>query len=335
MAAALRVFSALAIIAVSTALPADHELLKVDPGPRYQYMSSPEGVELVDLAWKPSDLLETARFDAETQVFFHLFTRANPTVSQPLLLGVQDILDASNFDASKKTVVIVHGWRNTPLHDFNVYLVHAYLQAEDVNMIMVDWSIGAGALYVVAMANNIRTGEQVAKFVTWLNSATGASLDNYHMIGHSLGGHQVGIIGRNLGGEVAYITALDPAMPGWIVNPSGFKPTDGKYTEAIHTDLGFAGRVRPVADVDFYPNQGFNMPGCETKHCSHHKCIFYMAESLMNGGFTGQRCDSLWQALTRNCASSDTLPMGGTTAKPGATGIYYLTTNPLPPYSQG
>ncbi|KAF9805134.1 hypothetical protein SFRURICE_013327 [Spodoptera frugiperda] len=201
-------------------------------------------------------------------------------------------------------------------------------------MIMVDWSIGAGALYVVAMANNIRTGEQVAKFVTWLNSATGASLDNYHMIGHSLGGHQVGIIGRNLGGEVAYITALDPAMPGWIINPSGFKPTDGKYTEAIHTDLGFAGRVRPVADVDFYPNQGFNMPGCETKHCSHHKYIFYMAESLMSGGFTGQRCDSLWQALTRNCASSDSLPMGGTTGKPGATGIYYLTTNPLPPYSQ-
>ncbi|XP_022831045.1 pancreatic lipase-related protein 2-like [Spodoptera litura] len=269
-AAVLGVF--LAILAVTAALPEDHELMKVDPGPRYQYMSSPEGTELVDLAWKPSDLLEAAKYNVETQVFFHLFTRANPTVSQPLLLGVPHILAASNFDPSKKTVVIAHGWRNTPLHDFNVYLVHAYLQAEDINMIMVDWSIGAGALYIVAIANNIRTGEHVAKFITWLNSETGASLDNYHLIGHSLGGHQVGIIGRNLGGEVPYITC---------------------------------------------------------------KCIFYLAESLIRGGFTGQRCDSLWQALTGNCASSDTLPMGGTTAKPGATGIYYLTTNAQSPFSQG
>ncbi|KAH9627654.1 hypothetical protein HF086_009804 [Spodoptera exigua] len=205
----------LALLAVSSALPVDHVIMKADPGPRYQYVVGPDGAELVDLWWKASDLIEARRFNAETQVFFHLFTRSNPTVSQPLVLGVQDILAASNFDASKKTVFLVHGWRNTPHHDFNVHLIHAYLVAEDVNLIMVDWSIGAGAIYIVAIANSIRS-------------------------------------------------ALDPALPGWIINPSAFKSTDGKYTEVIHTDLGFAGRIRPLGDVDFYPNRGFNMPGCAT-----------------------------------------------------------------------
>ncbi|XP_022831053.1 pancreatic triacylglycerol lipase-like, partial [Spodoptera litura] len=178
--------------------------------------------------------------------------------------------------------------------------------------------------------------KHVAKFITWLNSETGASLDNYHLIGHSLGGQQVGIIGRNLGGEVAYITALDPAMPGWTLNPYGFKSTDGKYTEVIHTNVGLAGRASALGDVDFYPNQGFNMPGCGLNpSCSHHRCIFYMAESLVSGGFTGQRCDSIFQLVKKDCDESDTLPMGGPTAKTGATGIYYLTTNDESPYSQG
>ncbi|KAJ8704794.1 hypothetical protein PYW08_012114 [Mythimna loreyi] len=210
-----------------------------------------------------------------------------------------------------------------------------YLAAEDVNLIMVDWSIGAGVDYIVALNNTIRSGEHVARFITWLNSASGAKLDRYHVIGHSLGAHQAGIIGRHLGGGLAYITALDPALPGWITNPSSFRPSDGVYTEVIHTDAGFSGLLSPVGDVDFYPNGGRNMPGCSTSNCSHHRCIFYMAESLISGGFTGTSCDILAGALTGNCTSSDTLKMGGLTAKPGSSGLYYLTTNAEFPFSQG
>ncbi|KAJ8704796.1 hypothetical protein PYW08_012116 [Mythimna loreyi] len=306
------------IFSVLSALPTEHVISKLDPsGPRFQYMNGPDGPELVDLWLKTNDLLAAARYDPDVNNGYHLFTRSNPTTSQPIPLGGTSYLKASNFDASKKTVFLVHGWRNTPVSDFNVYLVHAYLAAEDVNLIMVDWSIGAGVEYIVALNNTIRSGEHVARFITWLNSASGAKLDRYHVIGHSLGAHQAGIIGRHLGGGLAYITALDPALPGWITNPSSFRPSDGIYTEVMHTDAGISGLLSPVGDVDFYPNGGRNMPGCSSSNCSHHRCIFYMAESLISGGFTGTRCDILAGALTGNCTSSDTLKMGGLTAKPG------------------
>ena len=54
---------------------------------------------------------------------------------------------------------------------------------------------------------NFSAGEHVAKYISWLNAASGARLDNYHIIGHSLGGHQVGVIGRQLRGQVPYITS--------------------------------------------------------------------------------------------------------------------------------
>ncbi|KAJ8706734.1 hypothetical protein PYW07_012812 [Mythimna separata] len=376
-----------AILAGISALPTDHVIYKLDPsGPRYQYMNSPAGPELVDLWMKTSDVLSAARYNPEVNNGYHLFTRSNPTTSQPIPLGGHSILKASNFDAKKKTVFLVHGWRNTPVSDFNVYLIHgqlrpttsqpiplrghsnlkasnfdakkktvflvhgwrntpvsdfnvylihAYLAAEDVNIILVDWSIGAGQTYMVALNNSIRSAEHVARFITWLNGASGAKLDNYHVIGHSLGAHQSGIVGRQLGGGLAYITALDPALPGWITNPSSFRATDGVYTEVIHTDAGFSGLLSPVGDVDFYPNGGRNMPGCDDWNCGHHRCIFYMAESLTSGGFTGTRCEILAAALTGNCTSTDTLKMGGRTAKTGSSGLYYLPTNANSPFSQG
>uniref|UniRef100_A0A2A4K841 Lipase domain-containing protein n=1 Tax=Heliothis virescens TaxID=7102 RepID=A0A2A4K841_HELVI len=304
------------------------------PGPRYQYMSTPDGAELVDSWLTSSHLLLAARYNPAGDNAYHLFTRNNPTVSQPIPYGADAILQASHFDPHKKTVFIVHGWKNTPLSLFNVQMVHAYIAAEDVNLIMVDWSAGAAGDYMTSLLNVARSAEHVASYIQWLNSASGATLQNYHIVGHSLGGHQAGIIGRLLGGHVAYITSLDPAMPGWILNPNGFQPSDGVYTEVMHTNGGVFGKIAPVGDVDFYPNGGINMPGCGDNDCSHHRAIYYMAESLTSGGFTAHRCDDLAAALGGNCSQTDRLNMGGVHAKTGSTGIYFLTTNAGPPFSQ-
>ncbi|KAJ8704821.1 hypothetical protein PYW08_012141 [Mythimna loreyi] len=322
-------------LAVSAALPADHVISKPVPGPRYQYMSTPDGPELVDMWVKTSDLLAAARFNPDTQNNYHLFTRSNRVVSQPIPFRNDAVLRASNFNANRKTVFLVHGWRNTPTSDFNVHLVAAYLNAQDVNVIMVDWSFGASGDYWVALPNTVTSGESVARYITWLNQVTGANLNNYHIIGHSLGGHQVGVIGRNLGGRVPYITSLDPAMPGWLTHSQAFRRTDGIYTEVMHTDAGFYGLTSPAGDVDFYPNGGAHMPGCNDRDCSHHQCIFYMAESLTRGGFTGRRCDNLSQAQNGNCNAAGTLRMGGVSAKTGNSGLFWLRTNAWSPYSQG
>ncbi|XP_026747546.1 lipase member H-like [Trichoplusia ni] len=210
------------------------------------------------------------------------------------------------------------------------------LAGADVNVIAVDWYAGAGSInYFAAVRNTEPSGVSVAKFITWLNLETGASLSNYFLIGHSLGGHQVGIVGRNLGGQVPYILSIDPASPGWNFKPERFQKTDGIYTEVIHSNAGLMGYLVPLGDVDIYPNGGIDMPGCITPMCSHDKAVYYIAESMASGGFTAQECSSFFAAIRNKCNLPGSLKMGGLEPKTGISGVYRVDTNAFSPYSMG
>ncbi|KAJ8704822.1 hypothetical protein PYW08_012142 [Mythimna loreyi] len=325
------------VFAVTSALPYDPVIRKLDDGLRYQYVQGPDGsLHLVDLWGTVSDLAAAARYNPDMQNVYHLYTRQNPTVSQPIVVGFDALLALTNFDSSKRTIILLHGWLDDVTSEFNRALVPGFLSAEDVNVIVVDWSAGAGSInYFTALANTLPSGVSVARFITWLNTASGASLSKYHVVGHSLGGHQAGIIGRNVGGQIAYITALDAAYPGWANNVHKFTSTDGVYTEAIHTNAGLLGYFNPLAQVDFYPNGGIDMPGCSSQECSHKRSFFYFKESVESGGFTGRRCASVITAVAGNCVLWGSLNMGGLVPKTGQTGIFHLETNAAPPFSQG
>lgn len=85
--------------------------------------------------------------------------------------------------------------------------ISVFLAAEDVNIIVLDWSLGASAFDPrILNRNTIASGAAVGAFINWLNQESGSSPVMYHIIGHGVGGHQAGIIGRNVDGDVAYIT---------------------------------------------------------------------------------------------------------------------------------
>ncbi|XP_037298371.1 lipase member H-like [Manduca sexta] len=329
---AMRVLVVIGIAIATARASQDAVLARLDPGPRYQYVSGENGIELQDLWLKSRDIEEAGYYDPDYHNGYHLFTRSNPSTSQPLPRGYKDTLAKSYYDPRKRTIVLVHGWQNTPTSQFHVVLIPAFLEAEDVNVIMTDWSVGAAGNYLPALLNCIRSGESVAKYLQWLVEESGGDLSRFHLVGHSLGGHQVGIIGRNLGGVVPYITSLDPALPGWITNPNRFKADDGLYTEVMHTNAGVSGFLTALGHVDFYPNGGVNMPGCADRSCSHHRCNYYLAESL-KGRFLGSQCDNLASALIGDC-DGRTLNMGGLTPKPEYTGLYHVETNAYSPFSK-
>ncbi|KAF9408316.1 hypothetical protein HW555_011953 [Spodoptera exigua] len=297
---------------------------------RYQHIQDDVGrLHLIDF-WAP-DTDFSARYNPDTQNQYHLFTRKNPTVSQPLVRGLEDLVKSSNFDASLRPAILIHGWGDDARGSFNAAVLAAFLAAEDMNVIVVDWSAGNSGLNLVrAVQNTILSGASVARFILWLNSVTGANLSQYHVVGYSLGGHQAGAVGRNLGGMVAYITALDPARPLFENNPDKFASSDAVYTEVIHTNGGGLGYLEPLGDVDFYPNGGVKMAGCLTSLVFH-----YFAESIRGGVFTGSKCKSYQHAVNGDCPSEDTLLMGGVKPKTGYSGVYYLQTNSWPPYSRG
>ncbi|KAJ8706670.1 hypothetical protein PYW07_012748 [Mythimna separata] len=272
-------------LAVVTAIPFKTEQLlpKVDDVLTYQYVTGGEGRNLLIDQWKQTRQTEqSARFEPDVVNAYHLFTRDNPTVSQPIVANNSDWLETTNYNSSRRTILLLHGWLDSVTAGINTVLVPAFLEAEDVNVIVVDWSHGAGTIaYPLAVINTVISGEAVARFIAWLNEASGSTLDQYHIVGHNLGAHQAGIIGRNLGGDVAYITGLDPAFAGWVTNDDRFTSTDGVYTEVIHTNAGLLGYLTPLADADFYPNGGVDMPGCLSQECDSNSEVIHANAGLL------------------------------------------------------
>lgn len=66
------------------------------------------------------------------------------------------------------------------------------------------------------------------------------------------------------------LPASDPAGPGFYKNevlrtPEIFprlSPSDAEFVDVIHTDTLLAGAPYNTGTIDFYPNGGFNQPGC-------------------------------------------------------------------------
>ncbi|XP_014305841.2 pancreatic lipase-related protein 2-like, partial [Myotis lucifugus] len=143
-------------------------------------------------------------------------------------------------------------------------------KVEKVNCICVDWMRGSRTGYNQAVHNIRVVGAETAFLIQGLSTKMGYSLENVHIIGHSLGAHAAGEAGRRLGGCVGRITGLDPAEPGFQGMPEEVRldPSDAMFVDVIHTDisptvpyLGF-GMSQKVGHLDFYPNGGKQMPGC-------------------------------------------------------------------------
>lgn len=133
-------------------------------------------------------------------------------------------------------------------------------------------------------------GRQTANFISQLVTLRLIRPGDVHLIGHSLGGHAVGYIGkwfnRMYSERLGRITSLDPAglkfryenhVPNFIDHPHCLNPfvsckwdlteeekrrnridrTDAAFVDVIHTATAFiTGMADPLGHADFYPNGG-------------------------------------------------------------------------------
>jgi pancreatic triacylglycerol lipase len=158
-------------------------------------------------------------------------------------------------------------------------------------VIVIDWRGGSSPPYVQAAANIRLIGAITAHVIHMLYEELGMKdLSKVHLIGHSLGSHLCGYAGytmqRDFGMQIGRITGLDPAEPffhdvGPLVR---LDRTDAKYVDIIHTDAApfvsdvGLGLYDATAHVDFYPNGGWNQPGCDepmTNYIEQHKGSFF------------------------------------------------------------
>jgi len=73
----------------------------------------------------------------------------------------------------------------------------AFLDLEDMNVITVDWSVGAATFYTQAVANTQLIGRMAAELLNALIDNSGLKSNSIHIIGHSLGAHTAGYISSN------------------------------------------------------------------------------------------------------------------------------------------
>jgi hypothetical protein len=123
------------------------------------------------------------------------------------------VITASNFSTNYintiDTKLICHGFLDTSNKKWIIDMKNAILSTENVNVIVTDWSMGNGFPYTQATANTQVVGAEIAKLIKALSTASGKSLERYHLIGHSLGSHIAGYAGSRLNGKLGRITGLD------------------------------------------------------------------------------------------------------------------------------
>lgn len=214
------------------------------------------------------------------------------------------------------TKFIVHGFLHKSTDQWVIDMKNTLLEAERVNVIVVDWEIGSRPPYAQASTNTQVVGREVAKLINSLCEKSSAVAEDFHLIGHSLGAHACGYAGERLKSfyskELGRITGLDCAGPYFEGTPSEVRldPSDAMFVDAIHTDgepsfkLGL-GIFEKVGHVDFYPNGGINQPDCPAAGdkflnnllglasldydsvekgvaCSHRASFHYFTDSIKN-----------------------------------------------------
>ncbi|XP_006153655.1 lipase member I isoform X2 [Tupaia chinensis] len=254
-------------------------------------------------------------FIPRIKIFLMMYTRNNLNCAEPLFEHNNSL--NVNFNPQKKTVWLIHGYR--PMGATPSWLqkfLKVLLTEEDINVIVVDWNRGATTfIYNRAVKNTRKVAKSLNGYIQNLLKH-GASLDNFHFIGVSLGAHISGFVGKMFHGQLGRITGLDPAGPKFSGKPSynRLDYTDAKFVDVIHSDANGLGIQEPLGHIDFYPNGGKKQPGCpksifsgiEFIKCDHQRAVYlFMAALETNCSFISFPCRSYKDYKTSLCVDCD------------------------------
>lgn len=283
-------------------------------------------------------------YDAPSAVKFFLHTRRNDGREQLVLENTESVMQ-STFDPTKPVRMLVHGWRNDETSDFIQIVKDAFLQADDVNVIALDWSKGGDTWnYWSARGKIGDVSEVLVRFINHLVGSGLTSVGQVQMAGHSLGAHIIGLAGKKFNSpQIPVLVGLDPALPWFDTDKvdERIDAGDAQFVEIIHTNAGNLGVDIPIGNVDFYPNYGSSQPGCTldvTGGCAHGRSYEFFAESIVNrNAFTAQQCDDYKPSITKKkCPGNGVFSyMGGSPVDTNASGVFYLQTNKKSPFGQG
>ncbi|XP_035226878.1 pancreatic lipase-related protein 2-like isoform X2 [Stegodyphus dumicola] len=188
--------------------------------------------------YRPCNVLPEPRSLIHTK--FVLFTRNNIHQGKFLVADNETSIRESGFNANHSTRFIIHGYQENPLHDaWVLILMREFLNYNDTNVVIVDWSAGSQAPYIQAVANARVVGAEIARMVNALKKFGNLTTSMLHIIGNGLGAHVAGYAGQSILPMVSRITGLDPAYKYFCNMPMNVRldPMDADFVDVIHTEL--------------------------------------------------------------------------------------------------
>jgi len=262
----------------------------------------------------------------------------------------------------KPTKIFAHGFGENGYSIQALQIRDAYLHKEDCNYISVDWeNLAILPFYPRSAISSVIVGVFTGVFINFLVEQ-GADLNQFHVIGFSMGAHIAGNAGSTVKGTLPRITGLDPAYPFFSLfgTDQRLDITDAEFVDIIHCNSGTVGRIldieqlitdfqvtvsypEAIGHADFYPNGGSSQPGCGIIHsggfidfmqsCSHNRAFGYFVESIGSlVGFNALLCDSWEEFKNGSCDSNESVLMGYPTPET-TRGVFYLATKGERPYA--
>lgn len=305
-----------------------------------------------ELGWKLVNITEDPEpehfYNAQNDMILTLFSKTGTTINSQVISWSDSswVTSPTVFQPSQPIRVIIHGWNGGPDSPVNPSVTAALFAIGNFNVIQVDCSVGAGTINYVSAANRIpATAAVIRDLLEMMTEASNVDHSTTTLIGHSLGAHVAGFVGKTLNVPLGNIVGLDCALPMFSDKDSGNRlhSTDAIYVESIHTDAGRTGFYTPIGQASFYPNWGRPQPGCGMDlvgSCGHGRAHQLYSESILSAdGFWARQCSDHSAITGRNCPANPGIgytKMGGEPLNSvGKTGVFYLATNSASPFAQG
>ncbi|KAF2361358.1 Lipase/vitellogenin [Trinorchestia longiramus] len=271
---------------------------------------------------------------------------------------------SSHFLSGAKTYVIFHGFLSDGTQPWVIEMKNKLLRRENCNVISVQWWAGSTVLdYYSATAYVTCTAQETVSVLSTVGVVRQLLPSALHLIGHSLGAHVAGFVGKYHQG-VGRITGLDPAGLTYrnIKKSVRLDKTDANYVDVLHTN-GCNPKANPwgscygidssIGHTDFWPNGGLYQPACRALRsatpateersltgeigCDHEISYKYFIESIDYGitmtKFLARFARNYHDFNYKNLSCGTSIQYMGFFADHQSQGDYFLNTSALQPYA--
>lgn len=261
--------------------------------------------------------------------------------SFPIDKAFNALTQPGTFDITKETKIIIHGFRDSSQSSVSLDIAQGYYEKDMFNILLVDTEEMMNQRYILSVHNARLIGKRLANLLANLENF-GASADDFHLLGISLGAHIAGWAGKYFhkykSHSIGRITGLDPAGPcfSYAFHDQRLDKMDAKYVDVMHSNMLVQGVTEPLGHADFYINGGGpQQPGCIMPSCSHLRAAEVYAESIkVPKSFVAVRCQS-WKHYEANACKSKDYAVMGYGSSTSTRGLYYLRTSDSPPFGLG